>query len=537
MPPTPLHLPECGDQLGASRDGETDGDGRLESLRGVNADGGSSSRHTSNSVVSAIQALPLDVGTAVSPTLSTQLEADGSRCRGGPGNRKCGLEVKNNQQGIQCDLCMAWFHALCQDMSKSAYNALSRHSTTLAFICDKCKRSPPLEKLHRKTTTNVAIQTELFTDSDATTKPVGSIMGVDSSAQTSDCLLEGSDITTPLLQGSHQQILPVLVEKVNALETTLKNHTALLSEVIGSQRHYEHSETTQKQTQASYADVAKTPVAKSGPSSSAHKAEGVAPQTHSITAQSHSRDYRQALREELMELEERKKRKASLVIRGLGASSASEAVTLFGDTTQFLIGERVVLSEACRIRNDADLIRGNVHDVRLRRLILDRARELRNSRLSHVFIRRDLTFQQREELKARRLANATQGQSQGERPIRSSHDRTNNTGQGSQQNTHPSEDTVPKHVWNPQADHDKEVTEHSDSGNRQPDVGTGASSEASPATGTDTEQDAVQHDLSSVGISGHQSEEEPRGRPEARDEHHGGPAQDLPSISADQSGN
>ena len=56
----------------------------------------------------------------------------------------------------------------------------------------------------------------------------------------------------------------------------------------------------------------------------------------------------------------------SLMICGLGASSASEAVTLFSDVTQFLIGERVVLSEACRIRHDADLIRVNVHDVRLR---------------------------------------------------------------------------------------------------------------------------------------------------------------------------
>ena len=68
-------------------------------------------------------------------------------------------------------------------------------------------------------------------------------------------------------------------------------------------------------------------------------------------------------------------------------------------------------------------------------------------------------------------------------------------------------------------------------------MGTRASREASHTTVADTEQDAVQHDLSSVGISVRQSEEEPRGRSEARDEHHGGPAQDLPSISADQSGN
>ena len=119
------------------------------------------------------------------------------------------------------------------------------------------------------------------------------------------------------------------------------------------------------------------------------------------------------MKEELLELEECRKRKASLVICGLGASSASEAVTLFGDVTQFLIGQRVVLLEACRIRNDADLIRGNVHDFQLRRLILDKAQELKNSRLSHIFIRRDLTFQQIEELKAGCLAHMAQGQSRG----------------------------------------------------------------------------------------------------------------------------
>ena len=68
-------------------------------------------------------------------------------------------------------------------------------------------------------------------------------------------------------------------------------------------------------------------------------------------------------------------------------------------------------------------------------------------------------------------------------------------------------------------------------------MGTRASREASHTTGADTEQDAARHDPNSVGISVHQSEEEPRGQPEARDERHGGPARDLPNISADQSGN
>ena len=77
---------------------------------------------------------------------------------------------------------------------------------------------------------------------------------------------------------------------------------------------------TQRQAQPSYADVIKPPVPKSIPNSSAHKTEGAVPQKHSITAQSHSKDYRQAVREELLERDEHRKRKASLVIHGLGAS-------------------------------------------------------------------------------------------------------------------------------------------------------------------------------------------------------------------------
>ena len=197
----------------------------------------------------------------------------------------------------------------------------------------------------------------------------------------------------------------------------------------------------------------------------------------------------------------------------------------------------MVLSEACRIRNDADLIRGNVHDVQLRQLILDKARELKNSRLSNIFIRRDLTFQQREEFKTRCLAHMAQGQSRGEQPIRSSHDRTHNTGQGSQHNTHPYEETVPKQAWNPQADREREGTQHTESGNRQSAVGGEASGEATPTTGTDTQQDAVQHDTNSGDMSAHQHEEESRGRAEARDGHQGGPARDIPNLSSDQLGN
>ena len=116
-----------------------------------------------------------------------------------------------------------------------------------------------------------------------------------------------------------------------------------------------------------------------------------------------SNDYRHIVvaKAELREMEERKKRASSVVIHGLRVCSAEEAATTFADITSSLVGEPVTLSEVCRIRTDADLFRGNIHNNRLRKLVLDNSKHLRDSEYSHVFIRQDLTFQQCEELKAR----------------------------------------------------------------------------------------------------------------------------------------
>ena len=130
----------------------------------------------------------------------------------------------------------------------------------------------------------------------------------------------------------------------------------------------------------------------------------------------------------------------------------------------------------------------------------------------------------------------TQGQSRGEEPIRSPHDRTHNIEQGPQQNTCSYEETVPKQVWNPLTD-EGTVVQHVETGNRQSAQEAGASMEVSPAKGTDTQEDAVRQDSNSFDMSTYQSEEEPRYRPEARDEHQGGPARELPNLSSDHLGN
>ena len=121
-----------------------------------------------------------------------------------------------------------------------------------------------------------------------------------------------------------------------------------------------------------------------------------------------SLEYRKVVREELRELQEQQKRRGSLVIRGMGADSAADAIHRFETISEHLINQRVTLTDVVKIPSESDLYRGKVSDDSARKLILDSAKQLRNSsRFGAVFIRRDLTFKQRAELRARRAAAAT----------------------------------------------------------------------------------------------------------------------------------
>ena len=66
-------------------------------------------------------------------------------------------------------------------------------------------------------------------------------------------------------------------------------------------------------------------------------------------------EYRKMIREEVRELEEQRKRRFSLVIRGLGASTARDAVQNFEAVSEFLINQKVTLSEVVRIPSETDL--------------------------------------------------------------------------------------------------------------------------------------------------------------------------------------
>ena len=90
------------------------------------------------------------------------------------------------------------------------------------------------------------------------------------------------------------------------------------------------------------------------------------------------------------------------MIRGLSSNTPAGAATEFGDLTLTMMGTRVTLTDIVKIPNNPELWRGKILDGEQRRFVLDRAKHLRGSQYDHIYIRRDLTYAQRMELKQRR---------------------------------------------------------------------------------------------------------------------------------------
>ena len=115
--------------------------------------------------------------------------------------------------------------------------------------------------------------------------------------------------------------------------------------------------------------------------------------------------------EECREMEERKKRASSIVIRGVNARTAAAFGPTFGAVSSELLGSPVQLTDVVCIDADRGLFRAKISDTEIRRKLLDSAKNLKNStQYSSVFINRDLTYKQRQTLISRRAGSRDQNQ-------------------------------------------------------------------------------------------------------------------------------
>lgn len=109
-------------------------------------------------------------------------------------------------------------------------------------------------------------------------------------------------------------------------------------------------------------------------------------------------DYRSIVHEELKEVREREKRRQSVIIKGLKASTTGELTSKFEQLTERVMGSKVSLSDVSAIQGHPNIYRAKIINDDLRKTVLDKAKMLRGTDYSSVYISRDLTYAQRSEL-------------------------------------------------------------------------------------------------------------------------------------------
>ena len=53
----------------------------------------------------------------------------------------CMNEVKDNEYGLECDLCQKWYHINCQSIGKTVYNILNKRNDQIHWFCKDCNEN------------------------------------------------------------------------------------------------------------------------------------------------------------------------------------------------------------------------------------------------------------------------------------------------------------------------------------------------------------------------------------------------------------
>ena len=108
---------------------------------------------------------------------------------------------------------------------------------------------------------------------------------------------------------------------------------------------------------------------------------------------------------ELREYEERKKRVKSITVNGIGASNDLEFSEQFNNVCQTLVNNSPTISDIHCINSDKCIFRVTLEDKDARIAILSSAKNLKNHpNFSRIYISRDLTYMQRQELIRKRTS-------------------------------------------------------------------------------------------------------------------------------------
>lgn len=123
-------------------------------------------------------------------------------------------------------------------------------------------------------------------------------------------------------------------------------------------------------------------------------------------------DLRMSIREEIVEMDERRKRKESVIFRGVKVESNEDARTSIANITRYLLNTTPSMSDLFCIDRNKGLYRVKIADDDSRRKLVMEAKNLRNNHeFNGIYVNRDLTFKQRKELYERRQRNRLAGAS------------------------------------------------------------------------------------------------------------------------------
>ena len=261
----------------------------------------------------------------------------------------CGVLVADS--GIGCDRCSEWFHPteMCTGLPQEAISLIAAHQTdnSVLFVCTGCRVNPGTGSWTKAGRGRNSDQEAMIKQLYLTVKGLcGTVASLTSKF---DTLIEAQR-----QQGARQASLPNSVSQGSSEPIT--------------------------QGQRAFESRAKAPIL---------------PHQEII-------EYRTMIRQEVKELREREKRKDSIVVRGLTSTTLADVTTEFEEISSMMIGSSVTLTDIVRIPDHPELYRAKILDEGKRKLILEKAKTLKGSRYDGVFIRRDLTYAQRQELKMRR---------------------------------------------------------------------------------------------------------------------------------------
>ena len=148
-------------------------------------------------------------------------------------------------------------------------------------------------------------------------------------------------------------------------------------------------------------ELSKTPPAQAHTSATADPAPTPAQPTRLSPSQD---EYKATIRKEIQEMNEREKRRSSIIVKGLSASSPRDLAQKFSLLTEEIMGVAAPLSDVTPIPGHANIFRAKLLNDEIRKQVLDRSKSLRGTNYNQVYISRDLTYAQRAELFARRQA-------------------------------------------------------------------------------------------------------------------------------------